>query len=149
MSKKLSKYISGYYYFVKALMVLSATSGGINIIFFTSVIGVPVRIASASFSLIFSLTTGIIKKVLKITRYKKKNHDKIVMFARSKLNSIETLMSQALIDLETGHEEFKTIINEEESYSRLKENIKMIKSNDETDELMENNKNITKNSGNG
>ena len=65
------------------------------------------------------------------------------------MNSIETLMSQALIDLETGHEEFKTIINEEESYSRLKENIKMIKSNDETDELMENNKNITKNSGNG
>ena len=65
------------------------------------------------------------------------------------MNSIETLMSQALIDLETGHEEFKTINNEEESYSRLKENIKMIKSNDETDELMENNKNITKNSGNG
>ena len=57
MSKKLSKYISAFDYFDKALIVLSATSGGISIISFTSVIGVPVGIASASFSLTFSLTT--------------------------------------------------------------------------------------------
>ena len=63
----------------------------------------------------FSLTTGIIKKLLKETRKKKKKHSKMIMLAKSKLNSIETLMSQALIDLEISHGEFKAIINERET----------------------------------
>ena len=79
----------------------------ISIFLFTSVIGAPVWIANASFSLIFSLTTGVIKKFLRITRNKKKKHNKIFMLARNKLNSIENLVSQALIDLEITHEEFK------------------------------------------
>ena len=70
-SKKLSKYIDAFDYFDKSLIVLSATSGGVSIISFASVIGVPVGIASASFTLAFSLTTGIIKKLLQITRNKK------------------------------------------------------------------------------
>ena len=112
MSKKLSKYIAAFDYIDKTLVVLSATSGGISTISFTSVTGIPARLASASFTLIFSLTTGIIKKLLKITRKKKKKYNKIVMLAKSKLNSIETLMSQALIDLDISHEEFKTIVND-------------------------------------
>ena len=56
----------------KTLIVLSATSGVISIIYFASVTGVPARLASASFTLAFSLTTGIIKKLLKITRKKNK-----------------------------------------------------------------------------
>ena len=60
------------------------------------------------------------------------------MLAKSKLNSIETLILQAVIVLEISHEEFKTIINEEENYRRLKENIKMMKSDDEKDESSEN-----------
>ena len=78
--------------------------GRISIISFASVIGAPAGIASASFSLVISLTTGNIKKQLKITGNKKKKHNKIVMLAKSKLNSIETLVSQALIDLEISHE---------------------------------------------
>ena len=118
ISKKLSKYTAALDYFGKTLIVLSATSGGISITSFTSVIevpvgiGVPIGIASVSFSLLFSLATGIIKKVLEITRIKKKKHNKIFMLAKSKLNSIETLISQALIDLEISHQEFKTIANE-------------------------------------
>ena len=50
------------------------------------------------------------------------------MLTKSKLNSIETLISQALIDLEISHEEFKTFFNKEENYRRLKEDIKMMKS---------------------
>ena len=107
MSKTLSKYIVSFDYFDKTLIVLSATSGGISIISFTSVVGVPVRIASASFK-----------------------HNRIVMLAKRKLNSVETLISQALIDLKISHEEFKTIVNEEENYRRLKEDIRMIKSSD-------------------
>ena len=111
MSKRRSKCIAAFDYFDNSLSVLSATSGGISIISFASVIGVPAGKESANFSLVFSLTTGIIKKLLKITRNKKKKHYMIVMLARSKLNSIETLISQALIDLEISHEEYKTINN--------------------------------------
>ena len=64
------------------------------------------------------------------------------MLAKSKLNSIETLKSQALIDLEISHEEFKTIVNEKEKYEQMKENIRNTKSRDE---LSENSK---ENSGN-
>ena len=71
------------------------------------------------------------------------------MLAKSKLNSIETLISQALIDIEISHEEYKAIIIEEENYRRLKENIKVMKSDDQKDELSENNENIRENSGNG
>ena len=115
MSKKLNKYIAAFDYSDNALIVLSAASGGISIISFTSAIAVPVGIASASFSLAFSLTTGIIKKSLKIARNKKKKHNKIFILAKSKSNSIEKPVSQALIDLEIGHEEYKSIINEEEN----------------------------------
>ena len=70
-SKKLSKYVTTFDYIGKVLLVLSATSGGVSIISFTSVAGVPVGIASAIFTLIFSLTAGIIKRLLIITRNKK------------------------------------------------------------------------------
>ena len=92
------------------LIVLSATSGGVSITSFSNVVGAPAGIASASFTLIFSLTTGIVKKLLDITRKKKKRHDKILMFAKSKFNSIDTLISQALIDMDISHEEFITIL---------------------------------------
>ena len=94
----------------KSLIVLGAANGGVSIISFTSVVGAPVGIASASFTLIFSLTTGIVKIILSITRNKKKKHDKILMLAKSKLNSIETLIAQALIDI--SHEEFVAIFKE-------------------------------------
>ena len=135
MSKKLSKYNAAFDYFDKTLIVLSATSGGISIISFTSVIRFLAGIASVSFTLIFSLTTGIIKELLKLTRKKKKKHIKIIMLAKSKLNSIETLISQALTELEISHEEFKAIVNEKEKYDQMKESIR-IKTN--KDELSEN-----------
>ena len=91
-----------------------------------SVVGAPVGIASASFTLIFSLTTGIIKKLLSITRNKKKKHDKILMLAESKLDSIETLVSQALIDMEISHEEFNVIIREKQKYEKIKENVRNV-----------------------
>ena len=70
-SKKLSKYVAVFDYIDQALIVLSATSGGVSIISFTSIAGAPVGIASASLTLFFSLTTGIVKKLLNITRKKK------------------------------------------------------------------------------
>ena len=71
MSKRPSKYIAVFEYIDKTLIVLSATGRGISIISLTSIIGIRAGMASASFILIFSLTTGIIKKLLKVTRKKK------------------------------------------------------------------------------
>ena len=85
---KLSKCITAFHYIDKILIVLTATSSEVCIILSASVVRAPVGIASASFTLIFSLTTGIIKKLLSITRNKKKKHDKILMLAKSKLDSI-------------------------------------------------------------
>ena len=72
MSKKLSKYIAAFDYIDKTLVVLFATRGGISIISVTTVIGIPARAASASFTLIFSLTTGMIKNLLKVTKKEEK-----------------------------------------------------------------------------
>ena len=125
-SKKLSKYVTTFDYIDKILIVLSATSGGVYIISSASVVGAPVGTPGASFTLIFSLTTGIIKELLSITRNKKKKHDKILMLAKSKLNSIETLGSQALIDMKKSHEEFDTIMKEKHKYERIKENLRNV-----------------------
>ena len=123
-SKKLNKYVTTFDYIDKTLFVLSARSSGVSIISFTSTVGAPAGIASACLTLIFSLTTGIVKKLLNITRNKKKKHDKILMLAKSKLNSIETLISQALIDMDISHEEFVTILKEKDKYEKMKENLR-------------------------
>ena len=88
-----------------------------------SVVGAPIGIAGASFTLIFFLTTGIVKKLLSIRRNKKKKHNKILMLAKGKLNSIETLISQALIDMEISHEEFVTILKEKDKYEKMRKKI--------------------------
>ena len=71
-SKKLNQCVAIFDYIDQALIVLSPTSGGVSIFSFISIVGAPVGIANASFSLFFSLTTGIVKKLLSTTRKKKK-----------------------------------------------------------------------------
>ena len=115
----MSKYVAAFDYIDKILIVLSVTSGIISSV---SVVGAPVGIARASVTLIFSLKTRIIKKLLSITRNKNKKHDKILMLAKSKLNSIETLVLKALIDMEISHQEFITILKEKDKYEKMKEN---------------------------
>ena len=134
-SQKLSKYVTTIDYIDKSLIVLSATTGEVSIISFTSIIGAPVGIASASFTLIFSLTTGIVKKLLNITRKKKKKHDKILMLAESKLNSIDKLISQALIDMDISHKDFFVILKEKDRYEMMKNNFK--NKNGESYEIMQ------------
>ena len=110
-SKKLNRYVT------------SARTKGISIISFTTAIEAPVGIARASFSLIFSLTTGIIKKLLNITINKKKKLDQILVLAESKFNSIENLMSQALGDLDIIHKKFILILKERGRYEKMKYNL--------------------------
>ena len=126
MSKNLSKYIASLEYFGKSLIVLSIATGSISIASFATIIGAPVGIVSASCRLAFSITSGFVKKFLKTKRNKKKKHNNIVMLARSKLNSLENKISEALINNETSHEDFMTIFNEEKKYRELKESIRLM-----------------------
>ena len=80
-SRKLSNYVTIFGYIDKAQSIVRSSIG----------------IASTMLTLFFSLTTGIVKKLLSATRKKKKKHGKILTLAKSKLNSIETLISQALM----------------------------------------------------
>ena len=132
-SKKLSKYVAAFDYIDKILTVLGGKARGVSIYSFTSVVGGPVGIASASASLIFSLATGIVKKLLSTIRNKKRKHDKIFMLAKSKFSSIETCISQALIEMETSGEEFVTILKEKDNYEKMKENLR---SENEKQEIM-------------
>ena len=128
MSKRYSKNIASVDYFDNSLIVLSVTTGNISFESFPTVIGAPAEIESASFSLAFSISAEIVKKLLKTTRTKKKKHNKIAMLARSKLNSIESKLSEALINNEIDHEDFMRIINEERNHRELKESIRMMNS---------------------
>ena len=68
---------------------------------------------------------------MSITRYTKKKHNKILVLAKSKLNSIETLVSQELIDMKVSHEQFIVILNQKYKYEKMKKDIRTIKSSDE------------------
>ena len=120
MSKRLSEYITSFVYFDKSLIVLSVTTGSISVASFATIIGAPAGIVRASFGLTFSMFIGVVKKLLITTRNKKKKHNKIVMLARSKLSSIESEISETLINSEISHKDFMTIINEEKKISRIK-----------------------------
>ena len=72
------------------------------------------------------MTKGIIKNLLSITRNEKQNHDKILMLGESKLNTIETLLSKALIYMEISHEEFIMISKEKDKCEKMKENLRNV-----------------------
>ena len=126
--KKISKYIVAFDYADKLFITLSASFGTLSIASYATVVRIPVGIAGASLTLIFTITTGVVKTLLNITRKKKKKHNKIITLARSKLNIIENLISQALVYFEITHEEFSKIIYEENNYEQIIDNIRSLKS---------------------
>ena len=126
MRKTLSKYT--FEYLDQSLIILSVATRSISIASFSTAIGAPVGIMSAICSLAFSITIGCVKTLLKTIRDQKKKHKKIVMWARSKLNSIEGKISEAFINNEISHEGFMTILNEEIKYRELKKSITMMNS---------------------
>ena len=128
--KKISKYIVAFDYADKLFLTLSASFGTLSIASFATVVGIPAGIAGASLTLIFTVTTGVVKTLLNITRKKKKKHNKIIALARSKLNIIEKLISQALINFEITHEKFSNIIYEKNNYEQIIDNIRSVKSVD-------------------
>ena len=106
----------------------TVTTGSTSIAPFATVIGATIGITSVSFSPVFSISTVIVKEILIKTRNKTKKLNKIVMWARSKLNSLKSKISEVLTNNEIGHEDFIKIINDKKGYQKLKESVRMMKS---------------------
>ena len=115
---------------------MSASFGTLSIASYASVVSTPAGIAGSSLTLIFTIGTGISKSFLKVTKKRKKKHNKIIALAKNKLNTIDTLLSSALNDSETSHEEFSIIITEANIYENIKENIKELTAEPSTKEKL-------------
>ena len=87
--KKISKYIVAFDYADKLFITLSASFGTLSIASYATVVGIPAGITGASLTLIFTVTTGVVKTLLNITRNKKKKYNKIITLATSKFKIIE------------------------------------------------------------
>ena len=110
--KKLNKYIVSFDYLDKIFITLSVSFGTLSIASHAAVGGIPVGTAGYSLTLIFTISTGINKSLLQMTKKRKKKHNKIMSLAKNKLNMIDTLLSSALNDSKISHEEFSNIITE-------------------------------------
>ena len=126
ISQNLSKYIASFDYFDKSWNVLSILSGSVSIESLAIVIGVPAGIIGSSCSFTFSITSGFIKKFLETIRNNQEKHNKIVMLAKSKLNSIENKISKALIDNEISQWRLWDNYQWRKNYRELKESIRMM-----------------------
>ena len=110
--KKLNKYLVSFDYLDEIFITLSASVGTLSIASYAAVVGILVGIAGSFLTLIFTIGTSINKSLLKVTKKRKKKHNKIIALAKSKLNTIETLLSSALNDSRISHEEFTNIFTE-------------------------------------
>ena len=119
MSQTLNKCITALDFADKILLVLSDAGSGVSLLSFTTVSGTLVGIASASICLVFPVSNGIVRMFLKTMGKKNNNHSKIDLLVRSKLNSIEKILSKALIDHDITYDEFLPVIDEEQNYLRL------------------------------
>ena len=110
MSKKHKKVFTTLGYIEKFLILASTITGCISNSAFASLVCIPIRITSSAIVLKIWAITAANKKYKSIIKKKKKKHDKIVLVAKSKLNSIEILISKALINSVISHEEFVLIM---------------------------------------
>ena len=125
MNKKHKKVCTTY---IEHFLILASTiTGCISISAFASLVGIPIGIASSAIGLKICAITAGIRNYKSVIKKKRKKHDKIVLLAKSKLNSIEVLISKASIDSVISHDEFVIINNKLKEYNEIKEEIKNLK----------------------
>ena len=98
MSKKHKKVCTTLNYIEHFLILASTITGCISISAFASLLGIPIGITSSAIGLKICAITAGIKKYKSIIKKNKKKHDKMVLLAKSKLNSIEVIIFRALVD---------------------------------------------------
>ena len=128
MSTKHKKICTTLNYIEHCLILASMITGCISISASASFIVIPIGIMSSAIGLKICAITAGIKKYKSIIKKKKKKHDKIVLLAKSKLNSIEVLISKALNVSVISHDEFALINNLQKIYDEMKKEIKNLKS---------------------
>ena len=109
------------------LILASTVNGCTSSSAFASLLGITIGITIFVIGLTFCAIAAAIKKYKSIIKKKKKKHDKIILLAKTKLNSIEVLISKTLIDLNISHDEFVLINNALKEYHDMKEEIKNLK----------------------
>ena len=122
--KKLNKCLVSFDYLDKIFITLLASFSTLSIASCATVSDLPVGIAGSSLTLIFTIGTGINKLLLRVTKKRKKKHNKIIALTKGKLNMIDTLLSSALNDSKISHEEFTNIINEKNICENIKKKYK-------------------------
>ena len=127
MSRKHKKVCITLNYFEHFLILTSVITGCISISSFAFLLGIPLGITRFAIGLKTCATAAGIIKYKSIIKKKKKRHDKIVFLAKSKLNSIEVLLSKALIDSNISHEEFVLINNVLKEYGNMKKETKNLR----------------------
>ena len=118
MSKKHKNVCRVLNYIEHSLIVISTITGCVSISVFASFFGISIGIASSKLVLKICVITAGIKKYRSIIKKKKKKHDKILLLAKSKLNSIEVLISRTLIDSNISHDPFVLINNVLKNFMR-------------------------------
>ena len=119
--KKACKYLN----YIEQLLVLASTiTGCVSIYVFVSLVCVPVGITSSAVGIKICGFTAGIKKHKSIIKKKNKKHDKLILLGKSKLNTIEILISKALIDSVISRDEFVSVNNASSECNEMKEEIK-------------------------
>ena len=124
MSRKHKKVCTTLNYIEHFLILASAIAGCISISAFVSLLGIPIGITSSVVGLKICAVTAGIQMYKSIVKKKKKKHDKMVLLAKTKLNSIEVLISKALIHSNISHDDFVLINNVLKEFDKMKKEIK-------------------------
>ena len=127
MSNKQKKGCTTLNYIEHFLILDSTITGCISISTFTSLIGISIAITSSALQLKIYVIVAGIKKCKSLIKKRKKKHDKIVLLAKSKLNSINLLISKALTNAIISHDEFVLINNVLKEYEDKKKEIRNLK----------------------
>ena len=103
LSKKHENVFRVFNYIDQSLIVISTITRCVSISSFASLVGIPIGITSSTTGLKICVITAGIKRYKSINKKKKTKHDKIILLSKSKLNSLEVLISKALIDSNISH----------------------------------------------
>ena len=116
-------------YFIEEhlLILTSAVTGCVSISAFSSLVGLPIGTASSAVALKICAITAGIKKYKSLIKKKRKKHDKIALLVKTKLNTMQVLISRDLVDSYISHDEFVSENNILKEYDYMKKAIKILK----------------------
>ena len=123
LTSKLSKYLTGFDYADKILTIFLTGFSGTNIFAHVKEETQLLGLITSGFSLLFCLSSGVVKKLQQETKTRKKKHNKLLYLAKNKLDCVEMLVSKSVMDGIIDHNEFLAIIKEKIDYDCQKNEV--------------------------